>query len=481
MCPGHLRQIKLGVAGLVKGDGECCLACEAPAVRYYSVDEPHGHCGESCMDPHNFGIFKIFESNLTIADGSTGFTSCADLGWPSYRETVSHGVWPIRITVDLYDRTEHTRVAVADSCSLYEIQGDTCGQSDLDCLYKGQAKLFRRTLNDGTCAEHGFTVKTGENTISVPFLGDITATSYSKGAALQSTGTCSLYEIQGDTCGQSDLDCAYTGPAKTFRRSLIDGTCAEHGFTVQTGEDTISVPFLGDITAKTYSKGAVLESGEACSLYEIKDDTCGQSDLDCSFTGPAKTFRRSLIDGTCAEHGFTVKTGEQTISVPFLGDITATTYSKGAVLKSGEACSLYEIKDDTCGQSDLDCSFTGPAKTFRRSLIDGTCAEHGFTVKTGEQTISVPFLGDITATTYSKGAVLESGESCSLYEIQDDTCGQSDLDCAYTSPAKTFRRTLNDGTCAEHGFTVKTGETTMTVPFIGDIVATTYSKSSMLV
>merc|ERR1739841_369179 len=122
---------------------------------------------------------------------------------------------------------------------------------------------------------------------------------------------------------------------------------------------------------------------------------------DCSYIGPAKTFRKTLNDGTCAEHGFTVKTGEQTITVPVLGDITATTYSKGAMLESGETCSLYEIQDDTCGQSDLDCSYTGPAKTFRKTLIDGTCAEHGFTVKTGEQTITVPFLGDITATTYS--------------------------------------------------------------------------------
>jgi hypothetical protein len=262
---------------------------------------------------------------------------------------------------------------------------------------------------------------------------------------------------------------------------LLDGTCADQGYTVKTGEQTISVPFLGDITATTYSKGAILESGETCSLFEIKDDTCGQSDLDCSYTGPAKAFRKTLVDGTCAEQGYTVKTGEQTMSVPFLGDITATTYSKGAILESGETCSLYEIKDDTCGQSDLDCSYTGPAKAFRRTLVDGNCADQGYTVKTGEQTMSVPVIGDISVTTYSKGAVLASGESCSLYEIKDDTCGQSDLDCAYTGPAKAFRRTLVDGTCAEHGYTVKTGEQTMSVPVIGDISVTTYSKGSMLV
>merc|ERR1712224_662745 len=127
---------------------------------------------------------------------------------------------------------------------------------------------------------------------------------------------------------------------------------------------------------------------------------------DCAYTGPAKTFRKELLDGTCAEHGFTVKTGEQTMSVPVIGDIKVTTYSQGAILASGDTCSLYQIDGDTCGQSDLDCAYTGPAKTFQKGLLDGTCAEHGFSVKTGEQTMTVPVIGDIKVTTYSQGAIL---------------------------------------------------------------------------
>jgi len=84
-----------------------------PEVKYYSVDMKHGHCGENCLNPNQFSIFKKFESNLTIADGSTGFTSCEDLGWPKYRETQTHGFWPIKATVDLYDHDEQTHVAAA--------------------------------------------------------------------------------------------------------------------------------------------------------------------------------------------------------------------------------------------------------------------------------------------------------------------------------------------------------------------------------
>merc|ERR1711904_264195 len=111
------------------------------------------------------------------------------------------------------------------------------------------------------------------------------------------------------------------------------GTCADQGYTVQTGTQTMKVPVSGD--------------------------TCGQSDLDCNYVGPAKAFRSSLKDGTCADQGYTVQTGTQTMKVPVIGDITVTQYSKGLMV--ADTCSLYEISGDTCGQSDLDCNYVGPA------------------------------------------------------------------------------------------------------------------------
>jgi len=81
--------------------GMCCKTCKAPAVLYYSVDTVHGHCGECCMNPSEFKLFKIFEPNLTLA----GNTTCPDLGWPRYSSTVTHGVWPVQMTLDLYDQT----------------------------------------------------------------------------------------------------------------------------------------------------------------------------------------------------------------------------------------------------------------------------------------------------------------------------------------------------------------------------------------
>merc|ERR1719274_136039 len=75
--------------------------------------------------------------------------------------------------------------------------------------------------------------------------------------------------------------------------------------------------------------------------------------------------------------------------------------------------------------------------------------------------------------------LLQSPSStCSLYEIADDTCNQSDIDCKYSPYARKFQKGLQDGTCAEHGYSVKSGTKTMHVPVIGDIVVTMYTKEA---
>merc|ERR1711957_273207 len=119
----------------------------------------------------------------------------------------------------------------------------------------------------------------------------------------------------------------------------------------------------------------------------------------------------------------TVKTGTQTKSYPIVGDIVITKYTK--TLSVQATCSLYEISGDTCGQSDLNCNYIKFAKAAEKGLQDGTCADKGYTVKTGTQTKSYPIVGDIVITKYTKSLSVQ--DTCSLYEISGDTCGQSDL------------------------------------------------------
>lgn len=56
-------------------------------------------CGESCIDPSKYKMYKIFEHNLTKA---TDNTPCADRNFTLYKKTESHGIGPIKVTVDFY-------------------------------------------------------------------------------------------------------------------------------------------------------------------------------------------------------------------------------------------------------------------------------------------------------------------------------------------------------------------------------------------
>ena len=84
---------------------KCCTSCTAPLEKYYSVDVPHGFCGETCMNPSKYWIFKVFESNLTKA---TSNSPCPEQYTPhgghytNYTSTVTHGVPGLSITLDLY-------------------------------------------------------------------------------------------------------------------------------------------------------------------------------------------------------------------------------------------------------------------------------------------------------------------------------------------------------------------------------------------
>ena len=54
----------------------CCKSCTvAGQVKYYSIDKVHNMCGECCMKPSQYKIYKIFEPGLTLAQDNT---PCAD-------------------------------------------------------------------------------------------------------------------------------------------------------------------------------------------------------------------------------------------------------------------------------------------------------------------------------------------------------------------------------------------------------------------
>ena len=118
-----------------------------------------------------------------------------------------------------------------------------------------------------------------------------------------------------------------------------------------------------------------------CSLFEIADRACGQSDLDGDFviTTYSESIRSlfEIADGACGQSDRDV-------------DTVITTYSKGVAVES--ICSLFEIADDARGHSSL-----------------------------------------MTTVFATRSKALATQSTCSLLGIADGACGQSDLDCAYTN------------------------------------------------
>jgi len=104
----------IGLASLfavTSAAGPCCNECKPPLVKYYSVDRAHGFCGNACMDPKKFSIYKKFEANLTLVDAD--HPDCAGQYTPDgkfytdYDSTVTHGdpFGVLAVTLDLYAPT----------------------------------------------------------------------------------------------------------------------------------------------------------------------------------------------------------------------------------------------------------------------------------------------------------------------------------------------------------------------------------------
>jgi hypothetical protein len=81
----------------------------------------------------------------------------------------------------------------------------------------------------------------------------------------------------------------------------------------------------------TFATLCAVVAADTCSLFEIADGSCGQSDLNCDYVKYAKAAEKGLADGTCADQGYTVQTGTQTKTYPGIGEIVITTYAKGSL------------------------------------------------------------------------------------------------------------------------------------------------------
>lgn len=102
-------QSACGAGHLETTTGKCCETCNASLglAKYWSTDGTYDHCGEACIPPSQFWLYKIFEKNLTLAEEPH---PCKDKisnngsHYTEYSQTVSHGIpYIFTATLDLYD------------------------------------------------------------------------------------------------------------------------------------------------------------------------------------------------------------------------------------------------------------------------------------------------------------------------------------------------------------------------------------------
>lgn len=144
---------------------ECNI--EEGLEKYYSIDAIFNKCGETCLDPRTYALYKVFEPGLKRA-ASPSQEVCQELGYRQYGRTVAHGFSKFdRVTLDLYDPTPcAAECDVSTGVAKYFLVNplwDRCGEA---CITPEQAARYAPILpglrlakaqDQKACAARGYT------------------------------------------------------------------------------------------------------------------------------------------------------------------------------------------------------------------------------------------------------------------------------------------------------------------------------------
>jgi len=217
---------------------------------------------------------------------------------------------------------ERCALSVQDTCSLYAVSGDTCGQSDLDCKYVKYAKLAEKSLKDGTCKDQGYAVKGSTETKKYPVIGDITITKYTKalsapkkfatgfklGSIFESNAPIEVAEITQDMrdSAPAALDWTTKGATTAVKDQGQCGSCWAFSVT-ETVESAVHLatnqapPILApqQLTSCDTAEDAGCNGGNPVNAYAYLEKVGG---LDVEADYPY-TSGKSQESGTCTWTG----------------------------------------------------------------------------------------------------------------------------------------------------------------------------------
>ena len=87
---------------VVSIEEKCCSECTKNGqVKYYSIDTKNDMCGECCLNPRKFYLYRIFELELTLAENDN---PCETLGYTNHVGTETHGFLAFKLSLDKYKK-----------------------------------------------------------------------------------------------------------------------------------------------------------------------------------------------------------------------------------------------------------------------------------------------------------------------------------------------------------------------------------------
>eukprot|EP00939_MAST-03C_sp_MAST-3C-sp1_P002318 g2318.t1 len=158
---------------------------------------------------------------------------------------------------------------------------------------------------------------------------------------------------------------------------------------------------------------------QVTSVEDFSTNYCNLHDLYCMDEGcnPISGAAQLTVTGEKID---TCSSGQHS---------TSDCYKTSMALKTVEddTMTLYQIKDDTCGQATLSSKYAPYAEKFDANLKEGTCAPQGYTVPAGSETKHVPVIGSITVSMFKKPAAVvdvllrgSDGDKCKHVDTQSD-------------------------------------------------------------
>jgi hypothetical protein len=115
-----------------------------------------------------------------------------------------------------------------------------CSEAEHNCDFVKFAKVAEKGLQDGKCADHGYTVEAGTQNKSYPVIGDIAITTYSKASLRAAAEVEAEAEVTGNDCYCSC--CSWCHMANCYDGIHCCGSGPDACSTCGTLEDEVDTP-----------------------------------------------------------------------------------------------------------------------------------------------------------------------------------------------------------------------------------------------